>query len=224
MRAFWVFAISGYTELEIEHEQLQWRSSQWSSRCSDQWLYPSMFTADMSPVSSDNDKPVENGKDKESINTPLKGLETISPLVQSVQETPEPISTMVQGSIPPWINGKFLRNGPGKFEFGTLTTTTGSTGWQCYTSSRSTKARWRTWAGSWAAMPTRRTVRGTASWCQNSGHSPCPTPVKTSFNASCLALRWLSPRIMRVWALWSTKVTTMSAQRQTSYTKWTQRI
>uniref|UniRef100_A0A665UAR7 Carotenoid-cleaving dioxygenase, mitochondrial n=1 Tax=Echeneis naucrates TaxID=173247 RepID=A0A665UAR7_ECHNA len=45
-------------------------------------------------------------------------LETIAPLVHSVDETPEPISTQVQGTIPSWINGHLLRNGPGKFEFG----------------------------------------------------------------------------------------------------------
>uniref|UniRef100_A0A667ZP58 Carotenoid-cleaving dioxygenase, mitochondrial n=1 Tax=Myripristis murdjan TaxID=586833 RepID=A0A667ZP58_9TELE len=33
-------------------------------------------------------------------------------------ETLEPISTEVQGTIPTWINGNLLRNGPGKFEFG----------------------------------------------------------------------------------------------------------
>lgn len=48
----------------------------------------------------------------------LKGLETIAPLVRSVEETPEPIPTEVQGSIPSWIHGNLLRNGPGKFEFG----------------------------------------------------------------------------------------------------------
>uniref|UniRef100_A0AAQ4R6D8 Carotenoid-cleaving dioxygenase, mitochondrial n=1 Tax=Gasterosteus aculeatus aculeatus TaxID=481459 RepID=A0AAQ4R6D8_GASAC len=48
----------------------------------------------------------------------LKGLETIEPLVRSVEETPEPISAEVQGTIPSWISGKLLRNGPGKFEFG----------------------------------------------------------------------------------------------------------
>ncbi|NWH95515.1 BCDO2 oxygenase, partial [Aegithalos caudatus] len=42
----------------------------------------------------------------------------ISPLVQSVQETPEPIPAKVKGHIPKWINGNLLRNGPGKFEFG----------------------------------------------------------------------------------------------------------
>ncbi|NWX29213.1 BCDO2 oxygenase, partial [Notiomystis cincta] len=42
----------------------------------------------------------------------------ISPLVQSVEETPEPIPARIKGHIPKWINGKLLRNGPGKFEFG----------------------------------------------------------------------------------------------------------
>uniref|UniRef100_G3QAT1 Carotenoid-cleaving dioxygenase, mitochondrial n=1 Tax=Gasterosteus aculeatus aculeatus TaxID=481459 RepID=G3QAT1_GASAC len=52
------------------------------------------------------------------LNNTLKGLETIEPLVRSVEETPEPISAEVQGTIPSWISGKLLRNGPGKFEFG----------------------------------------------------------------------------------------------------------
>ncbi|NXB08300.1 BCDO2 oxygenase, partial [Cnemophilus loriae] len=42
----------------------------------------------------------------------------ISPLVQSVEETPEPIPAKIKGHIPTWINGNLLRNGPGKFEFG----------------------------------------------------------------------------------------------------------
>ncbi|XP_027021164.2 carotenoid-cleaving dioxygenase, mitochondrial isoform X2 [Tachysurus fulvidraco] len=46
------------------------------------------------------------------------GLPEISPLVQSVEETPEPIPTTVKGIIPTWIRGNLLRNGPGKFEFG----------------------------------------------------------------------------------------------------------
>uniref|UniRef100_A0AAQ4RP95 Carotenoid-cleaving dioxygenase, mitochondrial n=1 Tax=Gasterosteus aculeatus aculeatus TaxID=481459 RepID=A0AAQ4RP95_GASAC len=54
----------------------------------------------------------------EFITSALKGLETIEPLVRSVEETPEPISAEVQGTIPSWISGKLLRNGPGKFEFG----------------------------------------------------------------------------------------------------------
>uniref|UniRef100_A0A3Q2NT93 Carotenoid-cleaving dioxygenase, mitochondrial n=1 Tax=Fundulus heteroclitus TaxID=8078 RepID=A0A3Q2NT93_FUNHE len=48
----------------------------------------------------------------------LSGLESIASLLSTAEETPEPISTTVQGSIPTWINGNFLRNGPGKFEFG----------------------------------------------------------------------------------------------------------
>lgn len=71
----------------------------------------------MSPVkSSDDAKPVD--KAKECNTRVLKGLENIAPLVRSVDETPEPISTDVQGTIPSWINGSLLRNGPGKFEFG----------------------------------------------------------------------------------------------------------
>uniref|UniRef100_A0A672Z2H7 Carotenoid-cleaving dioxygenase, mitochondrial n=1 Tax=Sphaeramia orbicularis TaxID=375764 RepID=A0A672Z2H7_9TELE len=62
--------------------------------------------------------PVVNGGGKECITTLLTGLENITPLVQSVEETPEPISTEVQGTIPSWLNGNLLRNGPGKFEFG----------------------------------------------------------------------------------------------------------
>ncbi|XP_078122300.1 carotenoid-cleaving dioxygenase, mitochondrial-like isoform X2 [Sander vitreus] len=80
-----------------------------------------MLTADMPPVKlerSDDDKPVDNGKDKKCITSALEGLETIEPLVRSVEETPEPISAEVQGIIPSWINGNLLRNGPGKFEFG----------------------------------------------------------------------------------------------------------
>ncbi|NXO06215.1 BCDO2 oxygenase, partial [Oriolus oriolus] len=42
----------------------------------------------------------------------------ISPLVQSMEETPEPIPAKIKGHIPKWINGNLLRNGPGKFEFG----------------------------------------------------------------------------------------------------------
>ncbi|NWT15378.1 BCDO2 oxygenase, partial [Vireo altiloquus] len=42
----------------------------------------------------------------------------ISSLVQSVEETPEPIPATIKGQIPEWINGNLLRNGPGKFEFG----------------------------------------------------------------------------------------------------------
>jgi len=67
--------------------------------------------------STDEARPVDNGRPNECT-TALKGLETIAGLVRSVEETPEPIATEVQGTIPSWINGNFLRNGPGKFEFG----------------------------------------------------------------------------------------------------------
>lgn len=59
-----------------------------------------------------------NSQPKEAPTSPAKGLETIAPLVRTVEETPEPIATTVQGTIPSWVNGLFLRNGPGKFEFG----------------------------------------------------------------------------------------------------------
>uniref|UniRef100_A0A665VU92 Beta-carotene oxygenase 2 n=1 Tax=Echeneis naucrates TaxID=173247 RepID=A0A665VU92_ECHNA len=35
-----------------------------------------------------------------------------------LDDNPEPINTDVTGRIPKWINGSFLRNGPGKFEIG----------------------------------------------------------------------------------------------------------
>ncbi|NXN12084.1 BCDO2 oxygenase, partial [Indicator maculatus] len=47
-----------------------------------------------------------------------KGLQCISPLIQTVEETPQLISAKIKGHIPKWINGNLLRNGPGKFEFG----------------------------------------------------------------------------------------------------------
>ncbi|XP_067421535.1 carotenoid-cleaving dioxygenase, mitochondrial isoform X1 [Emydura macquarii macquarii] len=50
--------------------------------------------------------------------TNRKGLQCISPLMKSVEETPQPILTKVKGHIPKWLNGNLLRNGPGKFEFG----------------------------------------------------------------------------------------------------------
>lgn len=70
----------------------------------------------MHVFAADDAKPVD--KAKECNTRVLKGLENIAPLVRSVDETPEPISTDVQGTIPSWINGSLLRNGPGKFEFG----------------------------------------------------------------------------------------------------------
>uniref|UniRef100_A0AAQ5YXX1 Beta-carotene oxygenase 2b n=1 Tax=Amphiprion ocellaris TaxID=80972 RepID=A0AAQ5YXX1_AMPOC len=50
--------------------------------------------------------------------TDVSGLPCIEKLVCSVEDTPEPISTRISGTIPEWINGNFLRNGPGKFEIG----------------------------------------------------------------------------------------------------------
>ncbi|XP_070808750.1 carotenoid-cleaving dioxygenase, mitochondrial-like isoform X1 [Pituophis catenifer annectens] len=47
-----------------------------------------------------------------------KGLECISPLFSTAQETPQAIPVKLQGQIPKWLKGKLLRNGPGKFEFG----------------------------------------------------------------------------------------------------------
>lgn len=67
---------------------------------------------------TDDTEPGNNAEAKENMTSVPKGLETIAPLVSSVSETPEPISTDVQGTIPAWINGNLLRNGPGKFEFG----------------------------------------------------------------------------------------------------------
>ncbi|KAM7399799.1 hypothetical protein PAMP_019043 [Pampus punctatissimus] len=50
--------------------------------------------------------------------TDVRGLPCIEKLVSSVEDTPEPINTDITGKIPKWINGSFLRNGPGKFEIG----------------------------------------------------------------------------------------------------------
>lgn len=59
-------------------------------------------------------------KSKKTTNrfTDVHGLPCIEKLVSSVEDTPEPISTDIFGKIPDWINGSFLRNGPGKFEIG----------------------------------------------------------------------------------------------------------
>uniref|UniRef100_A0A8C5Q2Q1 Beta,beta-carotene 9',10'-oxygenase n=1 Tax=Leptobrachium leishanense TaxID=445787 RepID=A0A8C5Q2Q1_9ANUR len=46
------------------------------------------------------------------------GLECIASLFQTTEETPLPIPTCIIGTIPKWIKGSLLRNGPGKFEFG----------------------------------------------------------------------------------------------------------
>ena len=39
-------------------------------------------------------------------------------LFQSVYERPEPISAEVRGSLPSWLTGTLIRNGPGRFECG----------------------------------------------------------------------------------------------------------
>ncbi|KAL6104985.1 bco2 [Pungitius sinensis] len=50
--------------------------------------------------------------------TDVHGLPCIENIVSSVEDTPNPIGTDITGSIPVWIRGSFLRNGPGKFEIG----------------------------------------------------------------------------------------------------------
>uniref|UniRef100_A0A3Q2GAV9 Beta-carotene oxygenase 2b n=1 Tax=Cyprinodon variegatus TaxID=28743 RepID=A0A3Q2GAV9_CYPVA len=50
--------------------------------------------------------------------TNVQGLPCIEKIVTSVEDSPEPISTNIIGTIPDWINGNLLRNGPGKFEIG----------------------------------------------------------------------------------------------------------
>ncbi|XP_051902546.1 carotenoid-cleaving dioxygenase, mitochondrial-like isoform X22 [Hippocampus zosterae] len=60
----------------------------------------------------------KKGEEKKGNTTELKGLESLAPLVRSVEETPDAIHAEVQGTIPHWINGSLLRNGPAKFEFG----------------------------------------------------------------------------------------------------------
>lgn len=75
----------------------------------------------MAPVNlgaSDGTKPTDGAKNKQPVCPVLKGLESIAPLVCSVNETLEPIPTVTRGIIPSWVNGSLLRNGPGKFEFG----------------------------------------------------------------------------------------------------------
>ncbi|KAM9318618.1 carotenoid-cleaving dioxygenase, mitochondrial-like [Pholidichthys leucotaenia] len=70
---------------------------------------------------AESDSPVvKRSKSNKTVNhyTNVHGLPCIEKLVTSVEETPEPINTHVTGMIPQWINGCFLRNGPGKFEIG----------------------------------------------------------------------------------------------------------
>ncbi|XP_067087887.1 carotenoid-cleaving dioxygenase, mitochondrial-like [Osmerus mordax] len=74
----------------------------------------------MSPVKDEisDTEPSGGAKHEEPACPELRGLESIAPLVRSVEETLEPIATEVRGNIPSWISGSLLRNGPGKFEFG----------------------------------------------------------------------------------------------------------
>lgn len=60
---------------------------------------------------------VVNNKQKNNFRK-RHGLQYIAPMVQSMDETSEPIPTVIKGMIPTWIRGNLLRNGPGKFEFG----------------------------------------------------------------------------------------------------------
>ncbi|KAM8927666.1 carotenoid-cleaving dioxygenase, mitochondrial-like [Pelodytes ibericus] len=46
------------------------------------------------------------------------GIECIAPLFETVTEHVTPVPTKITGTIPKWINGSLLRNGPGRFEFG----------------------------------------------------------------------------------------------------------
>ncbi|TDH15230.1 hypothetical protein EPR50_G00029610 [Perca flavescens] len=61
-----------------------------------------------------------NYKSRQNIDhfTDVRGLPCIEKIVRSVEDNPNPISTVITGKIPEWINGRFLRNGPGKFEIG----------------------------------------------------------------------------------------------------------
>ncbi|TKS81485.1 Beta,beta-carotene 9',10'-oxygenase [Collichthys lucidus] len=67
-----------------------------------------------------NDPGHKKSKSRKNINyfTDVHGLPCIEKIVTSVEDTPEPITTNIIGKIPEWINGSFLRNGPGKFEIG----------------------------------------------------------------------------------------------------------
>ncbi|CAL8350585.1 unnamed protein product [Lota lota] len=53
--------------------------------------------------------------------TDVHGLPCIENIVRSAEDSPEVIHTTVTGTIPDWISGNFLRNGPGKFEIGNQT-------------------------------------------------------------------------------------------------------
>ncbi|XP_039862344.1 beta-carotene oxygenase 2b [Simochromis diagramma] len=67
-----------------------------------------------------NTSALKKSKSVKNINhyTNVRGLPSIEKIVSSVEDTPRPISTQIIGTIPEWIKGNFLRNGPGKFEIG----------------------------------------------------------------------------------------------------------
>ncbi|KAG7478545.1 beta,beta-carotene 9 9' [Solea senegalensis] len=67
-----------------------------------------------------NTTALNKSKSRQNIHhfTDVHGLPCIEKIVSSVEEMPESISTNITGTIPQWINGSFLRNGPGKFEIG----------------------------------------------------------------------------------------------------------
>ncbi|XP_049582717.1 beta-carotene oxygenase 2b [Syngnathus scovelli] len=67
-----------------------------------------------------NKKALQKHASKKNINhfTDVHGLPCIEKIVRTVVDTPFPIQTNITGKFPEWINGSFLRNGPGKFEIG----------------------------------------------------------------------------------------------------------
>lgn len=47
----------------------------------------------------------------------LTGAEIVSQVLTSADETPERVELAVEGSLPSWLTGMLLRNGPGRWEF-----------------------------------------------------------------------------------------------------------
>ncbi|KAG7237030.1 hypothetical protein INR49_032875 [Caranx melampygus] len=74
----------------------------------------------MDTITSQQHNAPAKSKSRKNINhfTDVHGLPCIEKIVSSVEDTPEPINTIITGRIPAWIKGNFLRNGPGKFEIG----------------------------------------------------------------------------------------------------------
>ncbi|XP_051934902.1 beta-carotene oxygenase 2b [Hippocampus zosterae] len=67
-----------------------------------------------------NQTALKKNRSKKNTNhfTDMHDLPCIEKIVCTVGETPHPIQTNITGKFPEWINGSFLRNGPGKFEIG----------------------------------------------------------------------------------------------------------